>query len=256
MAVEEGRRSGYAHFPVFNASSSFLWYSKDTFDANFIESIFDDYEIQPQDIFIFNYGIHSYQDWSKIRTQLKEFQTAVSSFHLKQSKEQEEFASSHPHHTLFFFLETFPQHFTNEYNGNGYYYVPQASEHCVPHTASPAKQYELDIRNRIADEIFLSSSSQQPQQQEEEVKKEEEVVGEEKMGLRKSDIPIIRVVEGLSSQYDAHVEGGENIMINAHHANPHFDADCTHWCAQAGMFQYVHRVVYNYIKHFLHHHIH
>lgn len=243
LAIDEGRRSGYAHFPVFNTSISYLWYTKDTFEADDIESIFEYYDILPHDIVIFNYGIHSYQDWEKVKRQLLAYHTAVNQYHEEQAKQQEEYASPHHLNTLFFFLETFPQHFTNTLNGNGYYYFPHAGQHCVPHTSLRLKQYELDIRNRIADEIFLHR----------ETDTAEESKGEGVRSLRKSHIPIIRIVEEVSSQYDAHGEGLDNMMININYKDPRFNADCTHWCAQAAVFQYVHRVIYNNIRHYLHH---
>ena len=100
------------------------------------------------------------------------------------------------------FMQTSPQHFRSS---NGYFESPEKSTfECVPIPSNFS-----DWRNECLDSILSE------------------------------DVRIIRIAQGLYSEYDTHV-GSFQFMPSQY-------ADCTHFCYPSAIFSYIHRVIYNTI---------
>ena len=132
-------------------------------------------------------------------------------------------------HGYLFYRETLPTHFWDGSDKAGYYAPPptpgsasgsgvyqgvgnetHSSKHCVPyHNITIAHHH--DWRNRIADTYLMNTT-----------------------------IPIIRIAEGLYSQFDAHVDGDSTLT-------PFHKADCTHYCLHSAVFDYIHMITYNHL---------
>lgn len=122
----------------------------------------------------------------------------------------------HPH---LFFLETAPQHFpTPGASFHGYYWANTADSWCDPEAIlDEERQYtHYDWRNIIP---------------------RKELVDE--------DIHIIKIARELYSQHDAHIGSSATELVGAVR-NYHL-ADCTHWTAPSGVFQYISTIIYNSI---------
>jgi hypothetical protein len=104
------------------------------------------------------------------------------------------------------YLETFPQHFGGEvgtYNGST---PSQDGLQCYESSLTGKEFHDKDWRSREADKITKS-------------------------------VPVVRVADALSSQWDAHVQSS---MLF-----PYTAVDCTHWCFPSGVFSFVLRKIYN-----------
>ena len=118
-------------------------------------------------------------------------------------------------HAQLFYLQTYPQHFRIGSKKAGYWddkwnSTERRGKRCAPyHDMNVAHHH--DWRNRIADTY-----------------------------LKNTTIPIIRVSEGLYSQFDAHVDGDSTLT-------PFNRADCTHYCLHSAAFDYIHMMTYNHL---------
>ena len=101
----------------------------------------------------------------------------------------------------------FMQSVPNHFNSrNGYWLSDNTSQHCNPYK-NMTEAIALDWRNLIAEEEFANHSR----------------------------IGFIRIAEALYSQWDTHVELDSNKT----------SIDCTHFCANPGLFNYMFRMLYN-----------
>ncbi len=108
----------------------------------------------------------------------------------------------------FYFLETYPQHFSAP-NGDFDLQQPPGMSNRSGISCFPKLNVDQNWRNKIA-HSYLDSR-----------------------------IPIIPIESQLNSQWDAHVSNSKLV--------PYHKPDCTHWCYPAAAFTYVQRAIYNYI---------
>ena len=157
------------------------------------------------DIVLLNFGLH-YNDHNQYNNMMKILAHDINTY------------LNSTQHGYLLYMQTFPQHFRIGSKKAGYYTPHEdqgegseiSGKRCAPyHDINIAHRH--DWRNRIADTY-----------------------------LKNTTIPIIRVSEGLYSQFDAHVDGDSTLT-------PFNRADCTHYCLHSAAFDYVHMMTYNHL---------
>ena len=122
---------------------------------------------------------------------------------------------SNQSHAHLFYLQTYPQHFRSGSRKAGYWEDKVEPSERRAKRCAPFRDINIahkhDWRNRIADTYLMNTTA-----------------------------PIIRVSEGLYSQFDAHVDGDSTLI-------PFDGPDCTHYCLHSAAFDYIHLMTYNHL---------
>lgn len=166
----QGSNTARATIDTINSTLYFGWF--ELYDKGHLDRICQEFQMGPNDIIIFNFGVHYNNVGRLTKSHYEE--------HLQTFADD---AKSNNQKTRLFFIESLPQHFTrvNKELANGYFFGPEAATWCDP-IGSDELAASRDWRNRLAEQ-YLSNV-----------------------------VPIIQVATALYSQYDAHLSGDSSLV--------------------------------------------
>jgi len=218
---------GSIYFPEFNTTImhyKFVIYH-DTEDAT-VKKILEKNKMKKNDIVFYNFGLWI-EDVKDYRRLVKDFTTEIHQLEKSASNVL-------PH---FLFLETAPQHFPTP---NGYFNRSDSAllwKSCQPLSLYTKVSSSNGHEPRQTASVGTSIQQQQQQHWREKYDWRNAVV-RDTITNANVNVGIVSLAEGLSSQWDAHID-----LIEKAPSDLEFDfvrvADCTHYCSHSAVFQFI-----------------